>query len=454
MTRLEQDTLLGHRYRLFAPIASGGMGTVWRAEDTVLHRSVAVKVLSEGLAADDRFVERFRLEARAAAGLSHPNVAGVFDYGEDDRTQTPFIVMELLDGETLADRLHRTGPLPAEEAARIAALAADALETAHASGVVHRDVKPGNIMLTARGDVKVMDFGIAAAAWATPLTATGTTMGTATYISPEQASGDRSTPASDVYSLGVVLFEMLTGRPPFVAGSPVAVASAHVHQAPPSLVTMRPDLPASLVRAVEQALAKDPADRPASAAAFAAMLRGQDQAQATAVLPVTNGLPTPPSEDAAPTTAFAPVAPMAPTPPAPVPAPAAVRRRRRGSVLLAALIAGMLILGLIILWSSRNSKLAPITPPPTPTARIAVPDLAGLTLPDAVQRLTSNGLRLDAVRATAGSPVGTVVRTDPASGASVTPGTRVTLFLAAPPPTTAAPPPPEHHKNKHHKEKH
>ena len=453
MTRLEQDTLLGERYRLSAPIASGGMGTVWQAEDTVLHRQVAVKVLSDGLAADERFVERFRREARAAAGLSHPNVAGVFDFGEDERTQTPFIVMELLDGETLADRLRRTGPLPPEEAARIAALAADALETAHASGVVHRDVKPGNIMLTARGDVKVMDFGIAAAAWATPLTATGTTMGTATYISPEQASGERGTPASDVYSLGVVLFEMLTGHPPFVGGSPVAVASAHVQQRPPSLAALRLDLPAYLVRADEQALAKDPADRPESAEAFAAMLRGQDQAPVTAALPVANGQPTQvlePPEDAAPTTMFAPLAPAPIAPTTPAPAPAAGQHRRRGWLLLVALIAGLVLLAVIIALSNESPKLAPAGPTPTATAKVTVPNLAGLTLPDALQRLASNGLALDAVRATTGSPVGTVVRTDPASGAAVTPGTRVTLFVAAPAPTTV--PPPDHHK--HHKGKH
>ncbi|HEX9312695.1 MAG TPA: protein kinase, partial [Actinomycetota bacterium] len=224
------DVVLGGRYRLVRRIAAGGMGSVWEAEDTLLHRRVAVKVLSEALAEDGRFVERFRREARATAGLSHPNVAGVFDYVEDgDR---PFLVMELIEGETLADRLARQGRLPWREAAAIIEPAAAALEAAHRAGIVHRDVKPGNIMITRTGHVKVMDFGIAAATWAAPLTATGAAMGTATYISPEQASGKGAGPESDVYSLGVVLYEMLTGRPPFTRHTPVAVAMAHVRDVP------------------------------------------------------------------------------------------------------------------------------------------------------------------------------------------------------------------------------
>src|SRR5438874_740866 len=228
MAGIQQDVTLGDRYRLIERIASGGMGTVWRAEDLVLHRPVAVKVLSESLGADAKFVERFRREARAAAGLSHPNVAGIFDYGEDG--DTPFMVMELIEGETLAGRLRREGGLPPAEAARIASEIASALQAAHDAGVVHRDVKPANVMLTPRGECKVMDFGIAAAAWATPLTATGATIGTASYLSPEQAGGSKATPASDVYALGCVLYEMLTGRPPFTGDNPVAVAAAHIRE--------------------------------------------------------------------------------------------------------------------------------------------------------------------------------------------------------------------------------
>src|SRR6266700_2763207 len=252
MTGITQDVTLGGRYRLVQRIASGGMGTVWRAEDTVLHRPVAVKILSDALGHDARFVERFRREAQAAAGLSHPNVAGVYDYGEDG--DTPYMVMELIAGETLAERLHREGRLPPEEAARIAFEIAMALQAAHEAGLVHRDVKPGNVMITPRGEVKVMDFGIAAAAWAAPLTATGTTIGTASYLSPEQASGERATPPSDVNALGCVLHEMLIGRPPFTGSTPVAVAAAHIHERPRAVRDLDPGIPASLATACDMAL--------------------------------------------------------------------------------------------------------------------------------------------------------------------------------------------------------
>src|SRR2546425_3045864 len=250
MATIRQDVVLGGRYRLVEHIASGGMGTVWRGEDLVLHRPVAVKLLSEALGQDERFVERFRREARAAAGLSHPNVAEVFDYGEDQ--DTPFIVMELLPGETLADRLQREGRLPPGDAERIAVQVADALQAAHDAGIVHRDVKPGNVMLAPGGGVKVMDFGVAAAAWAAPLTSTGTTIGAASHLSPEQAAGERATPASDVYALGCVLYEMLTGRPPFVGESPLAVAGAHVREMPVPVRQVVSEGPEHLASACDQ----------------------------------------------------------------------------------------------------------------------------------------------------------------------------------------------------------
>ena len=273
MARIETDVMLGQRYRLVRRIASGGMGTVWEAEDAVLHRPVAVKVLSDAFSSDSEFVERFRREARAAAGLAHPDVARVFDYGEDDGTQ--FIVMELVAGETLAARLSR-GPIDPDEAVRITQRVAEALQAAHDAGVVHRDVKPGNIMLTPSGRVKVMDFGIAAAAWDAPITVTGTTLGTAFYISPEQAAGKKATPASDVYSLGIVLYEMLTGRPPFTGKIPVAVAAAHLNAPTPNVRGASPSVPEHVALACERALSKDPAKRPSSAGAFAAMLRSAD----------------------------------------------------------------------------------------------------------------------------------------------------------------------------------
>jgi serine/threonine-protein kinase len=274
---------LGGRYRLRAFLAAGSMGAVWAAEDAVLGRRVAVKLLGEWLAGDPVAAERLRREARAAARLVHPNVARVLDLGEQDGR--PYLVMELLEGESLTAMIRRSGPLAPAEAARIAGAVADALHAAHLVGVVHRDVKPGNLFLTADGDVKVLDFGIAAAAWEGSLTG-GELIGTAAYLAPERALGRAATPAADVYALGVVLYEMLSGRPPFWGEVGLALASAHIHARPVPLRQAAPWVPAPLAVACERALAKDPAERPASAAAFADLLR------ATTTTP-TRRLPVP-----------------------------------------------------------------------------------------------------------------------------------------------------------------
>ncbi|HEX7147850.1 MAG TPA: RodZ domain-containing protein [Actinomycetota bacterium] len=258
------------RYRLVRRIATGGMGEVWQADDTVLGRRVALKVLVEELAADDRATRRFVREARATARLAHPNVARVFDFGRDGGA--PFLVMELLEGETLAARL-ASGPLGPAEAARVAAAVADALEAAHRLGIVHRDVKPSNVMLTRDGEVKVLDFGIAAAADETHSTTGSGLYATVAYVSPERVAGEPATPASDVYSLGAVLYELLCGRPPFSGQSPALVARAHLHDQPVPVRQLAPWVPARLAEACQAALAKDPARRPSSAASLAIRLR-------------------------------------------------------------------------------------------------------------------------------------------------------------------------------------
>ena len=268
MTAPGTERTLGTRYRLVELVASGGMGEVWRAEDTVLGRIVAVKILRREYADDPIFLARFRNEARHTAGLSHAGIAAVYDFGEGDGEEggSPYLVMEHVPGEPLAALVSREGSLTPQRTLEIIGHTALGLQAAHDAGVIHRDVKPGNILVTPDGEVKVTDFGIARATNAVPLTRTGTIMGTAFYISPEQASGRPVTPASDVYSLGIVAYECLTGRRPFDGDTPVSVALAQVSEEPPALPD---DLPQPVRALVMRMLAKDPADRPAAAGELA-----------------------------------------------------------------------------------------------------------------------------------------------------------------------------------------
>ncbi|MEW9530882.1 protein kinase [Microbispora sp. NPDC049125] len=253
------DSVLGGRYRLLSPIAAGGMGEVWRAADELLGREVAIKLLGRHIAADPSFQRRFRAEAQITAGLTDGGIAQVFDYGETD--DVAYLVMELVKGEPLSAILARNGALGPEVTLDIVHQAARGLHAAHRAGIIHRDIKPGNILVTETGQVKITDFGIARALEAAPLTQTGLVLGTAQYVSPEQASGATLTPASDIYSLGVVAYECLAGRPPFVADNHVTLALRHLNDPPPPL----PDAVPAAVRALVLAmLAKDPAARPAS----------------------------------------------------------------------------------------------------------------------------------------------------------------------------------------------
>lgn len=259
-----KGTVLGGRYTLTQRIAVGGMGEVWASTDTILGRSVAVKLLHPGLSTEGDFVERFRAEARHTASLHHPNIATVFDFGEDEGTA--YLVMELVLGQPLSQVIAERAPLSAPETAAIMAQAATALEAAHQGGVIHRDVKPANILITPEGTAKLTDFGISLALASAPLTQIGEVLGTAQYLSPEQALGQSATTASDIYSLGVVGYEMLTGQRPFDSATVAATALAHVNQPPPPL----PDtVPAGIRDVINASLAKDPAARPASAVAVA-----------------------------------------------------------------------------------------------------------------------------------------------------------------------------------------
>lgn len=257
-------SLLGGRYRLDDSVGAGGMGEVWRATDLVLDRLVAVKLLHPGYARDEQELARFRAEARHAGSLSHPGIAQVYDYHEADPPYPPYLVMELVDGPSLSTVL-AGGPVDPARTMGLIAQAAGALQAAHAAGLVHRDIKPGNVLVSRSGQLKITDFGIAHAAGSASLTRPGTLMGTPAYLAPERAAGLPATQAADLYSLGIVAFQCLTGEPPF-SGEPLAVALAHQERPLPPLPA---SVPAEAAELVGDLTAKDPRARPASAAEVA-----------------------------------------------------------------------------------------------------------------------------------------------------------------------------------------
>ncbi len=273
----------GGRYQLSSRVAIGGMGEVWQATDLVIGRTVAIKILKDEYLGDPGFLERFRAEARHAALVNHEGIANVFDYGEEDGSA--YLVMELVPGEALSAILERERVLPTDKVLDIVAQTASALQAAHAAGLVHRDIKPGNLLITPDGRVKITDFGIARIADQVPLTATGQVMGTVQYLSPEQASGHPASPTTDIYSLGIVAYEALAGKRPFTGESQVAIAMAQINETPPELPITVAEPVRNLVYAC---IAKNPADRPASAAHLARAaqsLRRGDVAAAAAAVP-------------------------------------------------------------------------------------------------------------------------------------------------------------------------
>jgi serine/threonine-protein kinase len=324
------DVLAG-RYELEELVGSGGMSTVYRARDRTLDRTVALKVLALQYTDDADHIERFSREARTVASLSHPNIVTLIDRGEHDGRL--FIVFEYVEGDNLKRRIQKAGPAPVDEALRLVIQVARALSYAHAQGLVHRDVKPQNVLLNGHGQAKVTDFGIARSLEVHGMTQTGTVLGSSEYISPEQAQGRSVDERTDVYSLGVVLYELLTGSVPFTGENFVAVAMRHINEPAPSVLERRPDVPLRVAEAVDRALQKDPDDRFPTMAAFGTELtecledlRGVDSAQ-TAVL--------------APPDRFAPVA--APPPPSPKP-----RRRRRFTIPALLLLFGAVALAAVL----------------------------------------------------------------------------------------------------------
>lgn len=280
-----QKKILNNRYELEQKIGEGGMARVYLGRDLRLNRQVAIKTLHEHYAADLTFLQRFHHEAQAAAGLRHPCIVNVYDVGQDGDIH--YIVMEYVEGSDLKSLIVRNGPLPIDHAVAIAEDVAEGLEAAHRMGMVHRDVKPQNILVSPSGEVKITDFGIAKSSLSTALTETGVTFGTADYLSPEQARGFSATPRSDIYALGVTLYEMLTGRLPFTGENAVAVAMQHVSVEPPPPRMFNAQIPPRLEELVLAALSKNPDERPASAREFAQMLRAYRTAsqEATIVRP-------------------------------------------------------------------------------------------------------------------------------------------------------------------------
>jgi eukaryotic-like serine/threonine-protein kinase len=339
---------LGDRYELQQLIASGGMGQVWRGFDLLLGRPVAVKVLRSEYTGDPTFLARFRAEAQHAASLSHPNIACVFDYGEvvagDGSGETlAYLVMELVEGEPLSAVLRREAPLPIPASLSILRQTASALAEAHRSGMVHRDVKPGNILVDHEGTVKITDFGIAWSAGSVPLTRTGQVIGTAQYLSPEQAEGEHATPASDVYALGLVGYECLTGHAAFDGDNPVTIALKQVRQDPEPLPGELPDPVRGLIM---RALAKDPGHRYADGTAFIAAIDDAAAGRSTAAVAVPP-LPAPARAAGDPVTRVTPAAPASHIGPP-------VRRRRRSVALVLIPVLALLVGAVIATFVLQN----------------------------------------------------------------------------------------------------
>ena len=394
--------LLGSRYQLRNQIARGGMTDVFLGHDTLLSRPVAIKRLFPEFATDPSFVERFRREATAAANLSHPNIVAVYDWGSAEGTY--YIVMEYIEGHSLAELLRSGGPLAPERAAEIAMDVAEALGFAHSNGVIHRDVKPSNVLLSPDGQVKVTDFGIAIVAFGgaeSNLTQTGAVMGTATYFSPEQAQGKSLDHRSDLYSLGIVLYEMLCGRPPFTGDTSVAVAYKHVQQAVPSPSSLGVLLPESLEAIAMKLLAKNPEERYPTAKDVIRDLRrfrrGRHQLS-TGHRPAGPAPPeTIPQEPPQPQQAAPPPSSMGPAqPPAPPPAPVAVLEPSSRAGLYTAATVIFIAVAVLVFFVLSNvlddgEDAAPPIATVAPVPLVSVPNVVGMSDQAAIRELRSSG---------------------------------------------------------------
>ena len=429
--RPTQGVTFGGRYELDSRIAIGGMGEVWEATDHVIGRTVAIKILKDEYMGDPGFLERFRAEARHAALVNHEGIASVFDYGEE--AGSAFLVMELVPGEALSTILERDGSLSTDKTLDIVAQTSAALQAAHAAGLVHRDIKPGNLLITPDGRVKITDFGIARIADQVPLTATGQVMGTVQYLSPEQASGHPASPATDTYSLGIVAYESLAGKRPFTGESQVAIAMAQINeQAPP----LPPTVAVPVQNLVMAMIAKKPEERPASSAAVAraatALRRGDVAAAAAAVPAVATGAAAA-DDDATQLLTSAGATALLPAGDVVEEEPEKKKRSPWTWPLIALIVLLLLVLGGTIWAFLANQEPAPdptgsstapspsaSTPTPTPTVSTIAVDSLGLSGMDcAAASETARAAGVEAVDCVGGDPapsadqVNTVYRVSP-----------------------------------------
>jgi eukaryotic-like serine/threonine-protein kinase len=441
-----RKTVLDNRYDVGRTLGSGGMGEVFLARDRVLGRDVALKVLRTQYAHDSEFAERFKREARSAASLSHPNIVQVYDRG-DTEDGSSYIAMEYVPGGTLKEKIVGDGPLGTREAAALGAQVAEALEAAHERGMVHRDIKPQNVLLTDRGDAKVADFGIARAGSSVTISRTGSVMGTAGYMSPEQALGEPATPKSDLYSLGVVLFEALTGELPYTADNPIAVSMKHVNEPVRPPREIDPTIPEGMDALVTKLMAKDPEDRYASADELADDFWKISRGREPTAAPVAAAATRP---------QHAPVAASSPTRRVPASRPSPVRRRRRRIPWFLILVAALLFfLGTLALLRSvmgpdfangwfdflgqeNNPQAGPSAP-----QTVRVPEVAGLTTSEARQRLTGAGLKVGQINSFPNNNVaaGRVIASGVAAGTPVDRGTEINLDVSTGPPPVSSPSP-------------
>ncbi len=414
--RVKPETVLGGRYRVEEELGRGGMATVFKGTDTVLGRPVAVKVLSSQYSGDADFVSRFRREAQSAARLNHRNLVSVYDTGTDDGVH--YIVMEYVDAKTLADYLTGGGRIVPERAAEIAESVCDALSVAHSQGIIHRDIKPANVMITTRGEVKVTDFGIARVISGSDTVAqTAAVLGTASYLSPEQAQGQPVDQRSDLYSLGVVLYEMVAGRPPFAGDSPVMVASKHVLELPTPPSKVNPDVSPGLEAVIMKALSKNPENRYQDAEEFHA-----DLERARLGRPVQA---TPLLAEGGRTQVIGPGGP--PTAVLPPVGPEDGRRRWWIPVLITLGILALLGGGLFLLASALLNDNA---------SQVPVPSVLGFSQAQATSTLVNQGFKVDPPvfqTTDKASEVGNVIAQDPVAGTMVDTGSTVTITVGKAP---------------------